>query len=250
MTPAYGKETWVGKLYKEMKLKAVKCNTTKEKSMKMFKGLDAVKFGGNDVDDFLSGLRWLAATGSVDIDNVAEMLARQLYGGAINEMSGETIISHMKRVAKGVRSPAARAVAWLHEVVEDGLVGADDLAYLGFPTDVIMAVIALSRPKGYPYPDYIQMMMTGADMTSNDLIVPVKISDLKDNLRVSRLKVMDDRAVYRLRKYHKALGKLTEFAVRRAAYLDGRHRAEGIRLPGGVIMVGPGDRNHIPDGAA
>ena len=69
-----------------------------------------------------------------------------------------------------------QAVAWLHDVLEDTNVTRKDLEAAEFPTEVIEAVVAITRNDGETYLDYIQRCKR------NPLARMVKIADIRDNL--------------------------------------------------------------------
>ena len=96
------------------------------------------------------------------------------------------------------------AAAWLHDVVEDTAVTADDLRAAGIPEDVVAAVLAVSKVAGEPVEDYFSRVR------SDPLAVAVKTADLADNTDPARLAVLDDEVRARLEaKYARARRLLT-----------------------------------------
>lgn len=80
-------------------------------------------------------------------------------------------------------SPIVRAVALLHDVLEDSSVTMEDLVKLSFPTEVIEALRVLTRPKeDHRYTDYIRSIIE----SKNAVAIQVKIADLTDNLSKTR----------------------------------------------------------------
>lgn len=88
-----------------------------------------------------------------------------------------------------------RAVAFLHDVLEDTDATADDLAREGLSGDVIDAVVAITKVKGEGYYDYMKRIM------KNDLAHKVKMCDTATNLAHS---VLDGNAK-RVDKYSKQM---------------------------------------------
>jgi (p)ppGpp synthase/HD superfamily hydrolase len=100
------------------------------------------------------------------------------------DKAGAPYILHPLRVALGfIRTgDEERAIiAVLHDVIEDSDVTAADLRRGGFSEPIVEAVVALTRPEGEAYRDFIMRA------AANELARPVKIADLKDNLNRTRL---------------------------------------------------------------
>ena len=119
----------------------------------------------------------------------AMVLAARAHAGQLDK-AGAPYIEHPGRVAAHVTrhaapedAEAARAVAWLHDVVEDTPVTLPELGQQ-FPPEIVAAVDAITRrPKEDPEA-YYQRVRT------NRLARAVKHADLDDNtdpVRVSRL---------------------------------------------------------------
>jgi len=104
-------------------------------------------------------------------------------------------------------------VALLHDVVEDGDVTPASLRALGFSEPVVVAVECLTRRSEETYEDFI------ARIRPNPLANSVKVEDIRDNLDVTRLRVLKDEDLDRVRKYWKALQQLRSetTAVQRGA---------------------------------
>lgn len=86
-------------------------------------------------------------------------------------------------------------VAWLHDIIEDTPATCEDLYKQGIPADVVNAVDIITRRGGEDYKVYIQAIAT------NKLARIVKLSDLKDNIDITRLDKFGDYEMKRLRKY-------------------------------------------------
>lgn len=78
-----------------------------------------------------------------------------------------------------------KAVALLHDVLEDTPITAEDLKRMGFPSIVVKAVELLTRQPGVSYLDYIARLAAGRGEAAA-IAVKVKIADLKDNLNPNR----------------------------------------------------------------
>ena len=137
----------------------------------------------------------------------ARAIAETAHMGQVDK-AGAPYFSHPARVAAALSEPAARCVAYLHDVVEDcpGWTLAR-LAEKGMPPDVIAAVDALTKRAGEGSEDYL------ARVLANPLAVRVKIADLRDNMDLSRIATPSGKDYARLEKYQQMLPRL-EAALR------------------------------------
>lgn len=116
------------------------------------------------------------------------------------DKAGKPYIHHLMRVANGVLGnsllrESLTVIGLLHDLIEDTDWTAEDLRK-EFPDDVVDAVVALTKVDGENYEQYVQRVMT------NELAIRVKISDLKDNMDVTRLPELGEYEIKRLKKYH------------------------------------------------
>lgn len=119
--------------------------------------------------------------------------------------NGEPYINHCFRVAKNVGNCYLRkAVAMLHDVVEDTDITLSDLLDAGLNQSIIDAVGALTKPDNEWYMTYVV-----DKVSKNPIAVDVKIADLCDNLNINQLVVVDEKAYNRVHKYCEALKYLT-----------------------------------------
>lgn len=114
------------------------------------------------------------------------------------DKSGIDYIEHPKHIADRVHSSKAKAVAYLHDIIEDTNITASDLYKKGIPSDVVEAVVAMTHLNGEDYFEYINRLK------KNKLAKEVKLVDLEHNMDLSRIKNPSDRDYRRLDKYRKA----------------------------------------------
>ena len=107
----------------------------------------------------------------------AEAFAREAHAGQVDK-AGEDYSGHLERVAARMEEDGARAVAWLHDVIEDTTADAAMLRKAGFADDVIGDVESLTRRTAEPYSGYIERLRT----TGSERAVAVKLADLADHL--------------------------------------------------------------------
>jgi hypothetical protein len=113
---------------------------------------------------------------------IAERIARQAHAGQTEESTGDDYIRHIERVVALVDGDEAKAVAWLHDALEDTDVSEGELRRAGIPEPVIDAVRLLTRDTERDwrsYADYIEDIRDA----ENPLTLAVKLADLQDHLR-------------------------------------------------------------------
>ena len=119
------------------------------------------------------------------------------------DKAGVDYIEHPIYVASQVDTEEEKAVALLHDVIEDSPFTAEELLLAGLPETVVTAVQILSKKKGQDYQTYLE------NVKSNPLARIVKLADLKHNSDLSRLSSVTDKDLERLEKYKKAIDYLS-----------------------------------------
>lgn len=134
-----------------------------------------------------------------DVVVAARAIATVAHRGQVDK-TGAPYIDHPRRVAERMDDHLSRAVAWLHDVLEDTELTRDVLRDAGIPLGVIRDVELLTRTKGQTPEEYY-----GA-LAATSRARRVKLADIADNTDPDRLALIDDDAtVARLiRKYAKA----------------------------------------------
>lgn len=132
----------------------------------------------------------------------AKELAHRAHAGQVDK-AGRPYIEHVARVAAAVSDdPEAEAVAWLHDVLEDGDAGHGKAA-MQFPDRIKYAVTLLTRCTDY------DMAIYYGEIRQNPIALRVKLADIADNADESRLVLLDEKTANRLRrKYQRALSAL------------------------------------------
>ena len=130
-------------------------------------------------------------------------IARKAHAGQTDK-AGMPYFLHSVRVADRCRSLEEKITALLHDTIEDTDVTPDFLLTEGFPTIIVDAVLSVTRRNDENYEDFINRCET------NPIGREVKIHDLEDNMDITRLRVIDEADVIRLRKYLKAYRKLVK----------------------------------------
>ncbi len=127
----------------------------------------------------------------------AVQIATRAHAGQ-HDKAGEDYILHPMRVADRCVSPKAKIVALLHDTIEDTDVTEEYLRQQGFPSDIVDAVLSVTRREDEDYEAYIRRA------AANTIGRQVKIADLEDNMDIRRLPDITDRDAVRLRKYLRA----------------------------------------------
>lgn len=115
------------------------------------------------------------------------------------DKSGTPYVDHPFHFAEQMDSEEAVAVALLHDVVEDTNYTIDDIIAMGFPKSVTDALALMTHDESVPYTDYV------AKIKSNTIAKAVKLADLRHNSDISRLDIVDEKAIKRLKKYAAAI---------------------------------------------
>lgn len=120
------------------------------------------------------------------------------------DKAGRPYIEHPTHVAPSVKGEEAKAVAWLHDVVEDTSLTFDDLAAMGIKDAVIDALQLLTHDETVSYFDYVR------ELKQNPLAKMVKQADLEHNSDLSRLENVTEEDKRRAEKYRQAMQILSE----------------------------------------
>ena len=124
-------------------------------------------------------------------------IALKAYAGQTDK-AGETYILHPLRLMARMETEEEKSVALLHDVIEDSDYTAEDLINNGIPTNVVDAVLSLTKQNGENYEKFIERVL------KNKLASKIKIVDIEDNINILRLNSINNKDLERIAKYHKA----------------------------------------------
>ena len=141
-------------------------------------------------------------TAGQSIVDIALSIATQAHEGQLDK-AGIEYIKHPIYVANQVKSEKEKAVALLHDVLEDSPVSAEELLIAGLPEEVVIAVKVLTKKPMQDYQAYLETVK------KNSLARVVKLADLKHNLDLSRLTSITEKDRERLKKYKNAIDFLS-----------------------------------------
>ena len=120
------------------------------------------------------------------------------------DKSGLPYVFHPFHLAEQMTDEATAVTALLHDVAEDTDYTVDDLRAMGFGDEVCDALALLTHDEAVPYMEYV------AAIRDNPIARAVKLADLEHNSDLSRLDVVDDKALRRVEKYRKAIALLRD----------------------------------------
>lgn len=132
----------------------------------------------------------------------AEVLARYLHYGQ-KDKAGKPYIEHLEFVVEHLDNSTdeMRAVAWLHDSVEDTAISIDEIQEQ-FGNVIANAILAISKRKDEDYQDYL------IRVKQNALARSVKLADLQHNADLSRLPRIKEEDILRKEKYLAAMAFL------------------------------------------
>ncbi|QAY74893.1 phosphohydrolase [Agromyces protaetiae] len=138
---------------------------------------------------------------------LAQGIAFVAHRGQRDKVGGD-YIDHPARVAErfdAETEPVEAAVAWLHDVVEDTELDAEDLLLAGVAPAIVDAVVLLTRTDDVSAADYY------ARIREHEVARRVKLADIADNTAPWRARRLDPETRERLaEKYAKAREALGE----------------------------------------
>jgi (p)ppGpp synthase/HD superfamily hydrolase len=142
-------------------------------------------------------------------------LATQLHAGQTDK-AGAPYVGHLARVCAHLErlfpdaSDTERHAAWLHDTIEDTGMTGEGLSALGYASEVVETVQALTKPESpdgaeVVYADWIATLARTGPRTA----IRVKLADLHDNADPQRLAALPNETASALRdRYEAAMATL------------------------------------------
>ena len=113
-------------------------------------------------------------------------------------------VFHPFHLAEQMTNEISTICALLHDVIEDTEYTFNDLRNMGFPEEAIDVLTLLTHEDNVPYMEYVEKIST------NPVAKQVKLADLRHNSDLTRLNVIDEKALERNEKYQKAIALLSK----------------------------------------
>ena len=120
------------------------------------------------------------------------------------DKSGMPYVFHPFHLAEQMKTEETTIVALLHDLVEDTEYTIEDLVNMGFDKAITDAIALMTHADNVDYMDYVRMIK------DNPIAKEVKLADLNHNSDLTRLDVIDEKALSRRKKYLKAIALLEE----------------------------------------
>lgn len=161
-----------------------------------------------------------------ELVELARVVAREMHAGVLDR-GKQPYIDHPAWVASRLdkHDHLGRAVAWLHDVVEDTSVTLQDLRGIGVPEVVLAAVDAITKRPGEEKLPYYRRV------AANPIAYRVKLADLEHNSNLERMARIKDPAT-RLRLTAKyAMSSTQLYGFRREHVLAARQRSLDTAAP-------------------
>lgn len=133
----------------------------------------------------------------------AKNLSKHAHYGQKDKAGVDYFKGHINAVVEGLDPSSEnitkeKTVAYLHDIVEDTFISIDSIRKM-FSPEIAEAVEILTKDPKMDYMKYIKRIR------KNPLARAVKISDLKNNSDLSRLKEVTEKDLKRTEQYKKAL---------------------------------------------
>ena len=120
------------------------------------------------------------------------------------DKSGMPYVFHPFHLAEQMQTEETTVVALLHDLVEDTDYTIEDLTSMGFDKNITDAIALMTHADNVEYMDYVRKIK------NNPIAREVKLADLKHNSDLTRLDIVDEKALSRREKYLKAIKLLEE----------------------------------------
>ena len=120
------------------------------------------------------------------------------------DKGGVPYVFHPFHLAEQMETEDTVIAALLHDVVEDTVYTFADLKQMGFSDTVLNALRLLTHDDDVPYMEYVR------EIRNNPIAKAVKLADLAHNSDLSRLDMIDEKALERVKKYKQAIALLKE----------------------------------------
>lgn len=134
---------------------------------------------------------------------LAIKVATKAHKGQLDK-GGNPYILHPTAVAASVEKTEEKIVAYLHDVCEDTEITFADLEEMGFTSEIVNSIRAITKQEGISYDEYLETVKADSNACE------VKKADIKHNMDISRIKEPTEKDYKRVEKYKKALAFLEE----------------------------------------
>ncbi|MBQ1802659.1 MAG: HD domain-containing protein [Lachnobacterium sp.] len=134
---------------------------------------------------------------------VALEIATEAHKGQKDD-AGKDYINHPLKVASLCKNKKAKIVALLHDTIEDTFVTKEYLLEKKISSDIVEAVVLVTKEKGYDPVEYFTRIK------NNPIAREVKLADLTHNSDLSRIDNPNEHQINRVAKYKKQMAFLKD----------------------------------------
>ena len=125
-------------------------------------------------------------------------LAKRAHKGQ-KDKAGEDYINHLITVASYMDTDEEKAIAYLHDLIEDTSFTLEQLKKEGYSNEILIAIDTMTKKENVTYAEYIEQI------SKNSLARKVKTADLLHNLDLRRLKNPTKEDYERCEKYKRSI---------------------------------------------
>lgn len=137
-----------------------------------------------------------------DILEMARKIAERAHANQFDK-GGHPYMEHINAVVDGVEGAELKTIAYLHDTMEDCGITAEQLRKC-FPDRIVETIELMTRKQGMSYGEYIKQIM------NNKKAIAVKMSDMRNNMDLSRILNPTEEDFSRVKKYKKHYKRLEE----------------------------------------
>lgn len=135
----------------------------------------------------------------------SERLVKILFKDKCDK-SNTNYLNHLHHVSEDFKDSRKKAMALMHDVLEDTDVTSDDLLKLGYDKEFILVLEILTHRDG-SYSEYIDKIIN----SKNKDAIEIKMKDLLHNMDLTRIKNITEKDIKRCKKYIDAYLKLIKY---------------------------------------
>lgn len=135
----------------------------------------------------------------------SQKLVKILFRGK-KDKAGKSYLYHLETVSRDFQEEKIKALALMHDLLEDTLITGDDLKQLGYEDDFIASLEVLTN-RSNTYEEYIDTIIKNGNVN----LLKIKMKDLLHNMDLTRIKEITPKDIKRTEKYMKAYDKIIHY---------------------------------------
>lgn len=142
-----------------------------------------------------------------DIYTKAAKIVNRLFKDKLDK-GGNSYLNHLYHVSNSFEDINMKTIGLLHDVIEDTIITTSDLRQVGFNNEIVNVISIITKEDHELYSDYIDRILKSNNMYA----INIKISDIKHNMDLSRIKNPNEKDIERIeRKYKPQYKKIIEY---------------------------------------